>query len=116
MIDDYVDTRQNRLTLDKAVAELKKAETLLKETIIREFYASDVHMVGGSSKKVTLRVQNKPMVNDWDAFNNYVLHTGQTVLYQKRISEGVANEMIENGEEIPGVELYEVNTLSVSKL
>ena len=116
MIDEYVERREERLLADKVAANLKLEENHLKDGIMEEFHRCDVHMVGGTVKKVTMRTKAKPMVNDWMALQDYVKETGQVALYQKRLSEATANEMIESGVEIPGVDTYDVDTLSVSKL
>jgi hypothetical protein len=116
MVDAYAEQRELRLAADRTASQLKLEENHLKDLIIHEFQACDVHMVGGIHKKVTMRTKDKPMVNDWGLFSAYVIENQCTALYQKRISEAVANEMMEDGLEIPGVELYEVTTLSVSKL
>lgn len=116
MIDRYVLCRGKRLAADKAAAALKKIENGYKEDIIRECHATGIHMVGGATMKVTMRTKGKPMVHDWEAFNSYVIANNLTALYQKRLAEGAANEMIEDGIEIPGVEVYDVDTLSVSKI
>ena len=116
MIDEFVEQREERLAADKVAAALKLEENHLKDIIMEEFHRCNVHMVGGTTKKVTMRTKAKPMVNDWMALQDYVRQTGTTALYQKRLSEATANEMIESGVKIPGVDTYDVDMLSVSKI
>lgn len=116
LIDDFANAREDRLMADKVAASLKLEENHLKTRIMEEFHRCNVHMVGGTTKKVTMRTKAKPMVNDWMALQDYIIETGTTALLQKRLSEATANEMIESGVKIPGVDTYDVDTLSVSKI
>ncbi len=116
IIDAYCVARELRLTADKEAAKLKAKETDLKNRVMQEMLNHDCHMVGGKYKKVTLRTKSKPQVASWPEVYAYIMEHDAPDLLQRRLAEGAVNERLTEGEAIPGVELIEINDLSVSKL
>lgn len=116
LIDEYCVTREQRLVADKEASRLKGIETTLKHRVMQEMLNHECHMVGGKYKKVTLRTKHKPTASDWSLIYDYIDKHKAPDLLQRRLAEGAINERLQDGETIPGVELIEINDLSVSKL
>jgi len=116
LTNKFVSARQDRLDADKAAKALKEIEQELKGRVVQEMIKHGCGMVGGETKKVTLQTKRKPMAADWLLLSKYIMENDAVDLLQRRLAEGAINERFEDGVEIPGVEFYEVNDLSVGKL
>lgn len=116
LIDEYCLTREQRLVADKEAQKLKSIETDLKFRVMQEMLNNDCHMVGGKYKKVTLRTKSKPTAADWGQIYDYIKEHDAQDLLQRRLAEGAVKDRLQEGEVIPGLELVEINDLSVSKL
>ena len=116
LVDEYTVTRQNRLDADKHARTLKAKETELKDQLLGELITNEVGSVGGSTHTVKRQTKKKPQVAEWPEFYEFMLKEEATQLLQRRLNEGAVKEMVEDGVHIPGIEYYEVNDLSVSKL
>lgn len=115
-VDKLYKLRQERLKIDKESAELKKEESALTSFLIDTLKGSGASTVGGKVARVTLVERSTPRLLDWDAFYKYVTKTKQFDLMAHRLSDAAVSERIESGVTIPGVELYEFNKLSVTKV
>ena len=116
LVDEYCVKRENRLEADKYAKQLKADETELKERVIAEMLKHDCGMVGGTYKKVTVQTKLKPMAADWEQVYGYIREHDAFELLQRRLNEGAVKERLEAGEDLTGVEFYELNDLSVAKL
>lgn len=63
---------------------------------------------------VSVAKQSIPTVKDWEAFYTYLLDNQAVDLLQRRISTSAWRERVEEGEVIPGVELFEKATLRIT--
>lgn len=116
LVDVYTRRRERRLEADKVAKEFKRLENEIKEAIISECYKSGMKFVGGATHKVTLQTKEKPMVNDWHALYSYIYENEAWELLQRRLHEGAVKERFGLNDVVPGIEFYEVNDLSVSKV
>jgi len=115
LVDQFTTKRAERLAQDKSAKLLKAEETVLKELILNQLIVNEVGSVGGKTHTVKRQIKRKPQVADWQAFNTYVIENNALELFQRRIHEKAVNERTEEGP-IPGIEFFELNDLSVSKL
>lgn len=115
LADKLLDLRNKRLALESDAEELKKQETQIKEHLIREMPKADLRKLVGKYASVSLRSKEMPHIVDWDAFRKYLKRKDAFDLLQKRTSPDAFRERWEAGEEIPGVEKFNVLELSVTK-
>ena len=113
--DLLFETRNKRLAAQKVVEELETNERMLKEHIINNLPKTDT---GASGKLARVSVVTKavPQVKDWTKFYAFVKKTGSFDLMQKRLSDAAVRERWENGKAVPGIEAFNVVTVSMNKL
>lgn len=113
--DMLYDLRQKRLEADKVAAELKSQENALKEYIIDNL---DKESTGACGKHHMVRVvtKHKPQVKDWDVFYKYVSRTKSFDMLQKRLSEQAVAARLDDGKQVPGVELFVAVDISLTKV
>jgi hypothetical protein len=114
--DLFYKTQQRRLALEAEAAKVAKDEAALKEHIINTLPKSDANGITGKLCRVTIRKTLVPTVSDWDQLYAYVLKTKDFSLLERRIGKAAVRERWEARKEVPGVEGFNVVTLSVSKL
>lgn len=56
-----------------------------------------------------------PIIRDWDAFEEYVRSEGALHMLQRRVATTSFKEMIESGQEVPGLEPYVKVGISLRK-
>ena len=116
LADEFVELRERRLAADRAAKALKSEETVLAERLIHQGIENDTRFVGGSTHKVTIQTKSKPIAADWQQVYDYMIANDAMDLVQKRLTEGAVNARFEDGNDIPGIEFIDVNSLSVSKI
>lgn len=105
-------TRKDRLELQHKIDDLAELETALKEFFINNLPKSQASGIAGKVARVQLGAKVVPQVADWPAFYKYVKKNNAFYLMQKRLSESGIVEIWEDGKKVPGVEKFNVVTVS----
>ena len=116
IVNNYESTREKRLSLDRASAELKEREEIYKQELIHRMLMQQAGMVASMSFVVRLNKKDVPTPKDWPAIRQYILDHNAWELMQNRLSVTAVAERWEVGEEIPGVEHFTTYNVSISKL
>ena len=116
LVDEYNATRHQRLLADKEAAALKKEEKVIHDRIIDVMFTNDTYVAAGQQAVVRLQQTEKPIVEDWVSYYNYMTEHDAMDLLQKRVHESALKDRLEAGEEVPGVTFVEVNKLSIGKI
>jgi len=114
--DELYKTREARLAAQKAVDALQAKESLLKEHLINNLPKSDASGVAGKLARVTVVTKPVPQVSDWDKFYAFVKKTGSFDLMQRRLADSAVKERWDNGKTVPGVEPFNVVSISMNKV
>lgn len=114
--DKLFELRNKRLAMQKEVDAVAAEETALKNYIIENLPKSEASGVAGKLARVTVITKQIPQVKDWDAFYKYVKKTGSFDLMQKRLTDTAIKERWEAGKEIPGVEHFNIVSVSINKV
>lgn len=114
--DKLFELRNKRLAMQKEADAVAAEETALKNHIIKNLPKSEASGVAGKLARVTVVTKEIPQVKDWDAFYKYVKKTSSFDLMQKRITDSAIKERWEDGKEIPGVEHFNVVSVSINKV
>lgn len=114
-------TKALRLAKEKEAENLKSMETALKEHLIQNLPKSQASGIAGKLARVTIGTKTVPIAKDWDKLNAYILKEGKKnpgvfSLYQRRLGEATIKEMWEAGKAVPGVEAFDLPTVSINKL
>lgn len=116
MIDALYETREQRLVLERAVAELKKVETRLSNDIVSGLSEVSLQAGRGDKANFSFKTEEKPNVTNWPALFKFVTTTNEFGLLQKRISVPVWKSFKEeNNLIVPGTEVFELTKVSLTK-
>lgn len=111
--DLLYDLRQERIAADKAAAKLKADENALVEYIIESLPKDSGGAVGKHHKVETYNAE-KLVVKEWGELYKYIKRTGRFELLQRRLGEGAAQELIDDGKVVPGVEPFTIVKVSLT--
>lgn len=114
--DLYYMKRESRREMQRQVDELEVDEKKLKEHLINNLPKSDASGVAGKLCRVSVVSKLVPQLKDDSLFFPFVKKSGRFDLLQRRLSESAIQELWESGKKVPGVEAFNVVTLSVNKL
>lgn len=115
-VDLLYTTRQTRLAEQKGIAEYKVIETAIQEHLIAELPKSQATGTSGKLANARIVTQAAPAVEDWDLLYAYVRKHKRFDLLQRRLNEEAVKEMWDNGEAVPGVGVFNVVKVSVTKI
>lgn len=108
--------RQERLALQKQVDELEANEKAFKEHIILTIPKSNVAGVMGQQYKIQVLSKEVPQVKDWTSFYAYVKKTSGFDLLNKALNKAAVQERWDAGKQVPGVEVFDAVTVSLTKI
>lgn len=114
--DRLYELRNKRLEEQKKVEALEAEEKALKAHIIDHLPRSQ--QTGASGKFANVRIIDKqvPQLQDIEALYGYIRKTKRTDLLQKRLNETAIKELVDAGKTPPGVTLFPVKTISLTKV
>lgn len=108
--------QQQKSKLNREIEAIEKDESALREHFIKNVAKDDATGVSGKTCKVRVVTKDKPTVKDWDKFYAHILKTKNFAFLQRRVSESAVAERWDAGKDVPGVDVFTVKTLSVTKL
>lgn len=121
--DEYAQTRQFRLAMEKIVEPVKERESELRSYMIQNLEKSRGQGgdtgAAGRLYRVQIKDKETPKVNDWQKFWAFIAKHNRFDLLQKRPSDKAIMDMLENSAEdfaIPGIETILVPDVSVTKV
>lgn len=114
-IDMLYDLRQQRLSKQKEVDEMKKSERKLTDELLEEMQHLDLDKAAGSTATVGVLEKTVPHVTDWDAALEYIFETRNASLLYRRLNQASYAELKELGTEVPGTEPIVQRTLSLTR-
>ena len=113
--DHLKEVESLRLAMQKEVDAVKKRENELRDHIIDNLSVSDDTGAVGKKYIAQIKPEDKPTVNDWEEFYDFIFDQDRPDLLQKRLSEKAIQEMWEDGKEVPGIGKFIAKKLSVTK-
>ena len=112
MLNDLATTRQAIVKLTEQEKILKSKKDDLETQIIISLKDQGIDRVGNDACTVSIKQEIVPTVRNWDAVHEHVLATGQFELMQKRMSATAYRELIQMGQDVPGVEATELTRMN----
>jgi hypothetical protein len=116
LADTWFDLRAQRLELDKQVKDLQAQESAAKEALLKSLGNEGVTSVGGKTVKVERVPKKKPIAGDWDKIRQYIVENDAWDLLQKRLGVTAVKERWDDDVDIPGIESYDYDDISYSKV
>lgn len=116
LVDQFKIAEADRLVADKAAEAKKVLETKIKLTIIGQMKTGGVGAIGGAAFKAEYTTEDQPTVKDWTKFYAHVHKTKNWDLLERRVGKAAVKLRWEDGKEVPGVDRFPVDKLSITKL
>lgn len=114
--DLYAEVRELRLAMQKEVDEVAKRESEIREHIISKLSKSDDTGASGLRYRAQIKTKTKPRAADWEKVYDFVVEHDRFDLLQRRLSDKAVMDMLEDGEEVPGIERVHVPEVSITKI
>lgn len=114
-IDQLRGLRIKRLALEKEVTSLKELEEVLVLEVIDALDKEDTTIGAGKIATASITEEEIATVEDYDAFYEYIHNNEAAYLLQRRAAQGAVKELLESGEEVPGIKLLTKRKLSIRK-
>lgn len=114
--DELFSIREEKKRLTRLVDELEERESTLREHIIATLPKSDLTGASGNIANVRVVTKDVPQVKDWDSVYAFIQKRKAFHLLQRRLSEGVVKEYWDDDVKIPGVEHFNLVSVSLTKL
>ena len=115
LADHYAATRAKRLALSKEVDKIEDVEKQLKSQLMEAMKEAKASSVGGELALVTHRVKPKAVAKDWSLIHKYIRDNNAFDIMEARLATKAILERAEQQDHVPGMEWFEVDTLSVAK-
>ena len=112
LLNDLAQTRQDIVKLTEQEKILKSKKDDLETQIVISLKDQGIDRVGNDACTVSIKQEIVPTVRDWDAVHQHVIATGQFELMQKRMSAVAFRELIQMGQDVPGVEATELTRMN----
>ena len=115
-IDKLYKMKQRRIEAQRKVDDAKELESLLEQHIMERLHKDKLD--GGKGGVATAAVMRRTVarVSDWPTVFKWVKANDAFDLIQKRINDGAFRERLEAGVKVDGVEPFEVESLSLTKV
>lgn len=120
LVTEIVRLRQEYEAKNAAANEAKKRLNSAKENLaaVMQDQGIDSTSIRGLAN-VSVNTTNVPYItgeDGWEGFYEYVKENDAFYLLQKRLSTQALREMVESGEKVPGVEMFEKVDVSIRKI
>lgn len=121
--DLFHDIREIRLAMQKEVEEVKARETEIEEHLIASLSAREDTGASGLKYRAQVVTKRKPRISDdkggWPIFWSWIRKNDFMNMVQRRLNEKALEEYMEDNPEretIPGCEMVNVKTVSITKV
>ena len=119
LIDMLYTKRAERIALQKKyeaeIEKLKAGETEVEEYIIDNFDTQAIGKASGEIATASVLLSIHPSVKDWPAVWSFIKKNDAWDLMEKRIAKVAFRERLDAKQTIPGVEIFQKKTLSLTK-
>lgn len=119
MIDALKKARDNRLERAKEweaeEKELKATESDLRQRIIAALEKSKQTSGSSETATATITVKLLPRATDWPSIYKYIAKNDAWDLLERRIGKKAFADRLEQGEHVPGIDVFEEKDLSLTK-
>ncbi|MCK5616845.1 hypothetical protein KAR91_84065 [Candidatus Pacearchaeota archaeon] len=113
--DKLFKIKTEKAELSRKVKDLEGLEKAIKERLIQELPKDKAEGVIGKLARATIKQKNVASVKNWESFYKFILKTKDFSLMQKRVSDAAVKERWEDGKKVPGVEAFNVISVSITK-
>jgi len=96
--------------------QIKAEIAEVENRILDDMAESGVSMMEFNGQRYSPTVKVQPSSDDWDATFSWIKENNAFYLVQKRLSAPAVKELLDDGEQIPGLKIYEETKLTRRKV
>lgn len=116
LIDLMLEIRTQRSELSKQDKALKEQFDALELSVIQKLRDQDTLQGRSSSATATISETVIATIEDWNAFESYIKENDALYLLGKSPSNAAYRELLQQGEEIPGLKPFTKTSISLRRL
>lgn len=116
IIDRMETLKRQRGELSAQDKELKTEYDELELALLTKLNENGITQSRGSLATATVSQITVPTIEDWGAFEEYVMQKEALYMLEKRVSSAAFRELIQQGEEVPGLKPFVKTSISLRKL
>lgn len=113
--DKLYEIRAVRADVARAVKELEALETAMENHLIDKVDADAAEGIVGTLATVRITRKVVPTVESWEDLTKYILKTKDLSFLQRRVNTKRVAEVWEESKKVPGVQPFNVKSVSVTK-
>jgi hypothetical protein len=113
IIDRMLEIRTRCSELNKEVRALGEEKNDLESILLRRLQADDAIQAKSLLASATISEITVPSIEDWDAFEKWVIEENALYMLEKRPSGGAFRELIQQGESVPGLKPITKTSISL---
>lgn len=115
LIDKMFELRESKRELDARSKELGQEYAALEARLIERLDEVGTETSRGQLASVTITEQLVPRIEDWGAVEEYVMNNDAIYLLHRRVSSGPWKELLDTGENVPGITPFTKRAISLRK-
>ena len=115
LITSMLEIRDEKKRLEDRKKILNEQWRELEAEFIDQLEKQGAKRAGTDIGTATITENVLPTIVDWDALTAYVLETGSTHLFQRRVGAAAFRELREAGVDVPGVDAYIQKQISLRR-
>lgn len=116
IIDEMFAVRARKRKLEAKVKDADAEYAELASEFIQTAKSAGTDYARGKLASASITKQLVPQARDWDEIYDYIRENDAMYLLHRRISAGAWKELLDSGTDVPGIEAYEKETVSLREL
>jgi hypothetical protein len=115
IIDEMYALKAEKKELESSIKDIKSDIDLLESQLLHRLEEEDTDTSAGKQATARRTELVLPVIEDWDAFEAYIKETDSLYLLGKRVLATGFRELLQQGEEVPGLRPYTKVSISLRK-
>jgi len=115
MIDSLHRFDENIRTIEASLKKLKSKRFTMEMTLLGQMQDGKLKKAAGSRALAFISKREIPTIKDQRAFQKYVKKHGAFDLYQNRVATKAWKARLDDGEAVPGIEIFKKVSVSIRK-
>jgi hypothetical protein len=115
-IDEMFLLRERKRGLEGQVKEVNAEIAQCQEDLMRRLDEVGTATARGSMASIVITENVVPNIDDWGAVSEWVVENDAVYLLHRRVSAGPWKELMDAGQNVPGITPYTKRAISLTKL
>jgi molecular chaperone GrpE (heat shock protein) len=115
-IDKLYSLREEKRELKQQIKEIDETYSQIESNLISMLQEQEMDTGKSKLASATISTSIVPAVDDWEAFYGFIVESNQPFLLERRPSVTAYRDLLQAGEEVPGVSPFTKVSLSLRKI